>query len=157
MTDFPTPPRGRHWRDDRAEPTRYEPGRVRTDSGFLPRIEEPRPRDPVADSGGGLYRVPVPGDPDPYPPEDDYHREDLGPAISQTRLRMNRPTGSPVPSRERTDLVVPRVYLEPDEAMDRLRARASRWAIARDIVIIILGASLIFRWILTPLWQAMGF
>lgn len=56
----------------------------------------------------------------------------------------------------RTDLVVPRVYLEPDEWMDKLRARALRFAIARDVVLIIIGLSFMWRLVILPLWLALG-
>jgi hypothetical protein len=142
MSDFPTPPRGRgkHWRDyEGGEVTRYEPGRVDT-SGYLPRIQEPT-RD-VVDSNPNLYRVDVPGplrDPDPG------------------RARVNSGDRRSVLHAEgRTDLVVPRVYLEPDEWMDKLRARALRFAIARDVVLIIIGLSFMWRLVILPLWLALG-
>lgn len=45
--------------------------------------------------------------------------------------------------------VVPRVYVEPDEQMDRLRRRALRWSIVRDIVAITVGLYLLASWLLT--------
>jgi hypothetical protein len=160
MSDFPTPPRGsgrgRHWQQG-GEPTRYQRGLANTDSGFLPRIEEPYPPEDPVESNPGLYRVDVPGDLRAPPgvvrgPGMDY-REGIGPEISQDRLI--RPVRASVPVEGRApDLVVPRVYLEPDESMDRLRQRAWRWGIFRDIVVIILGLFLISRWMLYPLYQA---
>jgi hypothetical protein len=152
MSDFPSAPRGRgrHWRDG-GQPTRYARGQADTTSGYLPRIEDPLPPDepyppeddgPRRDLGDGLYRVPVPGDP-----------EALGPEISQTRL--NRERRIPVPQQRRPpDLVVPRVYLEPDEIMDRLRMRSLRWGIIRDVVVIALGLFLLGRWVVVPVVQA---
>lgn len=54
-----------------------------------------------------------------------------------------RPAQS-VPGRYQ-DLVVPRVYVEPDEYMDHLRERAFRWAIGRDIIACIVGL-LVIGW-----------
>ena len=54
------------------------------------------------------------------------------------------------------DLVVPRVYLEPDERIDRLRARALWWSITRDMVAVCLGLYLLGSWVITPLWRALG-
>ncbi len=74
---------------------------------------------------------------------------------------MVRPrTGAPVrdPLRDsQADLVIPRVFLELDETMDRLRARALRFAIARDAVWIVLGLVLVVQWAVMPLLTAVGF
>jgi hypothetical protein len=147
MSDFTPPPRGKgkHWRgrEREAEPVAYRQGRASGDPNFLPPLEEP---DPEADLPDGLYRVPT-------TPSD---RTGYGPAISQTR--MNRPPRMAVAQDERpADLVVPRVYVEPDEYMDRLRARALRWAIFRDLVVIVVGLFLISRWMVVPMVHALGF
>jgi hypothetical protein len=54
------------------------------------------------------------------------------------------------------DMVVPRVYLEPDEQIDRLRARSLRWSIARDMIAVVLGLYLLGAWVVLPMWRAMG-
>lgn len=84
------------------QPPTYERGRAapRTayvepdQSGYLPRIEDTDPRQPI------------------------------GP-----------PLRAPEPSYQ--DMIVPRVFLEPDPTMDDLRIRALRLAIIRDIFLII--------------------
>lgn len=153
MSDFTSPPRGRgrHWSDGR-EPTRYERGVASTDSGFLPRIDDPYPAedDDVVTSNPGLYRVDYPGG---RPAQRPSPTRPIGPDISQDDLQVIRGVRASVPVKERpADLVVPRVYLEPDEAMDKLRQRAARWAIARDVTAVIVGGYLIFRWMLYPLY-----
>lgn len=80
----------------------YERGQARTripymepdQSGYLPRIDETDPRQPI------------------------------GP-----------PLRAPEPSYQ--DMIVPRVFLEPDPTLDDLRIRAHRLAIIRDIFLII--------------------
>lgn len=154
MSDLPG--RGRHWRGENPR-DRFEtfvPGRVDTaSSGHLPRVDQPYTPDedpgydPVMDSGGGLYRVPLPGDPEYTPP----------PAPREHTRPMNLAGRSSVPPKREPDLVVPRVYLEPDEAMDKLRARAFRWAIIRDVVIILVGGVLLWQWAVVPLFKALGF
>jgi hypothetical protein len=44
------------------------------------------------------------------------------------------------------DVVVPRVFVEPDEQMDKLRARALRWGIARDVMLVALAVFLLASW-----------
>lgn len=60
------------------------------------------------------------------------------------------------PASRYQDLVVPRVFVEPDEVMDRLRQRAFRWGIARDVVAVAIGLYLLGSWLLPPLWRAVG-
>lgn len=149
MSDFPSPPRGsgRHHRN--TSPPRYERGRPDVSSpGYLPPLQEP---DDLVDSNPGLYRVTLPGEPGF---EDQEHARNLGPAIDQVRLNQSRRRA--VMDDSRTDLVVPRVYLEPDEIMDKLRARALRVAVVRDVLVIVLGLALVWRWVILPLWTALG-
>lgn len=166
MSDFPTPPRGRHWANGGDwEPTRYAPG-VASPAHALPRIAEPYPaEEDITETHPGLYRVDSPGRPVPptrpdIPPdviEDrgggrDY-RTGYGDDGQPIRGMNHRPRRAVPPGDSVTDLVVPRVYLEPDEVSDKLRARSWRWGIARDVVLVIVGGFLIFRWMLYPLWQ----
>ncbi len=44
------------------------------------------------------------------------------------------------------DVVVPRVFVEPDELMDKLRARALRWGIARDVLLVAVAVFLLASW-----------
>ncbi len=55
----------------------------------------------------------------------------------------------------RQDVVVPRVYLEPDERLDRLRVCAWRWAIARDVLAVIIGLYLVGVYVVRPLISAL--
>jgi hypothetical protein len=43
-------------------------------------------------------------------------------------------------------VVVPRVFVEPDELMDKLRARALRWGIARDVLLVAVAVFLLASW-----------
>jgi hypothetical protein len=54
------------------------------------------------------------------------------------------------------DMVVPRIYVEPDEQMDALRVRSLRWGIARDVVAVLVGLYLLGSWILPGVWRALG-
>ncbi len=139
MSDFPSPPRGsgRHSR----QPSQFERGRT-GNAGQVPPLFGRGHVDDVTVTNPDLYRVPVPGDPDFGEP----------PEISREIPRVVDP-----PRRESADLVVPRVFLEPDEMMDRLRARALRFAIVRDAVWIVLGLALVVQWAVVPLLTTLGF
>jgi hypothetical protein len=54
------------------------------------------------------------------------------------------------------DMLIPRIWIEPDEKMDQLRARALRVAIVRDVVLIVLGLYLLGSWVILPMWRALG-
>lgn len=51
------------------------------------------------------------------------------------------------------DLIVPRVFVEPDEYMDRLRERAFRWAIGRDVIACVVGL-LVIGWLVMRILSA---
>jgi hypothetical protein len=73
---------------------------------------------------------------------------------------LNRAPQRPVrPGREARyqDLVVPRVFVEPDEYMDGLRRRSLWWAIVRDIIVCAVGLWLIGSWALPPIMRVLGF
>lgn len=103
-----------------ADPTPRE-GRVPTPGRYSPPSPNPADRWP-----SGEY----------YPSEDDLPTEDEMPTDPTLPAPLNfAPAGQVSPRYQ--DLVIPRVYVEPDELLDRLRRRALRWAIARDVLAVI--------------------
>ncbi len=50
------------------------------------------------------------------------------------------------------DMIVPRIYVEPDEAMDELRARSLRMALIRDVFLILFCMVAIF-WLAGGIWS----
>lgn len=54
------------------------------------------------------------------------------------------------------DLVVPRVFVEPDEQMDELRRSALRWGRVRDVVAIAVGLYLLGSWLIPGVWRVLG-
>jgi hypothetical protein len=93
--------------------------------------------------------------PDPPPVERYYPQEDEMPTDPTMPMPLNfAPRGTGLVSPRYQDLVVPRVYVEPDEALDKLRARALRWGIARDVLLV---AALLYAvgWMTRPLWSAL--
>jgi membrane protein YdbS with pleckstrin-like domain len=54
------------------------------------------------------------------------------------------------------DMIVPRVFVEPDEDMDRLRRRVWRWAIGRDVVLVAVGLLVIGHWVWPTVWSWLG-
>jgi len=142
---FPTPPRGtgRHWRDDdQAGPA--DPRR-----GRYPRFE---PADPPAPEPERYYPDEygdVPTDPTMPAPLNQAPRRHVGEGTR--RITVERAGQSRMP-----DMVVPRIYVEPDEQMDALRVRSLRWGIARDVVAVLVGLYLLGSWILPGVWRALG-
>lgn len=87
-------------------------------------------------------------------------RPDL-PPIEETDPRGTVPAGyEPDPAKRtgyvsaRPDVVVPRVYIEPDEELDRLREMRDKIAIFRDVLlcIFLLVATLYLGSVLSGLW-----
>lgn len=84
----------------------------------------------------------VPGRASGRSPYAEPDRSGIFPRIDDTdpRAPIGPPlTEYPAPSRAPTyqDLVVPRIFVEPDEQMDALRARALRMAIFRDVFLVV--------------------
>lgn len=135
---YETPPRGsgRHSTDSRAGADR---------AASLRRAAPLRPTDDRS-----RWRGPPPDDQDRYEAEADNYGMPTDPSMrAPLNLAPRHPAGGVSPRYQ--DLVVPRVYVEPDEAMDRLRCRSLRWAITRDVlaVLVLLYA---IGWMTRPLW-----
>lgn len=144
---FETPPRGsgrgRHWRSDQVPPA--------------PRGEYAARYGPV-------------GEPPEYPPDypgryDDDSDYPTDPTMPAPLNQVPRPEAGQERRRivvERAnapryqDVVVPRVYVEPDEHMDALRQRALRWGIARDVMVIGTLLYLVGSWVLPAVVRLLG-
>lgn len=130
---FETPPRGsgQHRKGDATSPA----------SERARRLRRPDPR-------VSYY----PADEDDDTPTDPTMRAPLN-EVPIREVPPRRPGGTEYRDlRQYQDLVVPRVYIEPDEDMDRLRVRALRWGIARDALAVLVLVYAI-GWLLRPLWQ----
>lgn len=92
---------------------------------------------------------PHPSDTEMQPPMNLGERRDVG----EERRRIYR---SARDAARYQDLVVPRVFVEPDEQMDNLRRSAIRWGRWRDAVVIAVGLYLLGSWCLPPLWALLG-
>lgn len=145
---YPPSPRGRHWREDPApDADLYDPPperRRRYSTDYPP---EDFPTDPT-------MVAPL----NEAPPLREYHPPDAPPDSTWRRgtrdmpgeqLRSIRVTRRVDPTP--VDVVVPRIYLEPDEGMDRLRRRSLVWAIIRDVLASVTLMYLIGEWLLVPL------
>lgn len=124
---------------------------------------------PTPPRGSGRHHWDDRGEPAPYRDPGRYHpsEEDM-----PTDPTMALPPDDPVqrPSGQRwpagrgraagprpADVIVPRVHLEPDERIDRLRARSLRISIVRDVIWCLVGLYLLGQWVGVPVWQALGF
>lgn len=132
---FETPPRGsgKHWRTEAPTPStpareRFRPGRS---AGYPEHGETYHPADDDDTPTDPTMRIPLNRAP----------RRDVG--EGERRITVSRANGP-----RYQDMVIPRVYVEPDEAMDRLRQRAMRWGIIRDAVIVAVGVYLLLSWVL---------
>jgi len=97
-------------------------------------------------------------------PRQGVRRPYVEPHPSETEMMppMNHEVRAPVPPRERTyregstryqDLVVPRIYLEPDPDMDDLRRSTYRWVRAASITAVAVGVYLLGSWIVPVVWR----
>jgi hypothetical protein len=60
------------------------------------------------------------------------------------------------PMSARPDLVVPRVFIEPDPDLDALHRSAMRWGRWRDVLVIAVCVYLLASWLGPPVWRAVG-
>lgn len=83
-------------------------------------------------------------------PTEVFDKHDM-PTDPSMRIPLNRAPRNVPPEPRYQDLVVPRVFVEPDEQMDQLRQQSLRWAIWRDRLAVIV---LLFTigWITRPAW-----
>lgn len=79
------------------------------------------------------------------------------PTDPSLRIPLNRAPRIRDKTTERSyqDLIVPRVFVEPDEHMDALRQRAMRWAICRDVLAVTIML-LVLGWMMRPVWTFLG-
>lgn len=124
---------------------------------------------PTPPRGSGRHHWSDRGEPSPYrassrdtgryhPDDEDFPTDPSMPfPLDEVPRQPARPGPVRPPPVPAAQVVVPRVYVEPDEMMDRLRARALRFAITRDVIGCLVGLYLLGQWLGLPLWRALGF
>jgi hypothetical protein len=147
---YSTPPRGsgRHWRRDEDDDRRY--GNQPTRWSYQadpPGVSEYHPDETAAEQGY-RHEQDMPTDPTMPAPLNQAPRRDVG--QDMRRIRIVQAHRAHEAARYQ-DMIVPRIYLEPDEQMDDLRRKAVRWGIARDVVVLALGVFLLIQWVILPL------